>query len=145
MSEPEPESEYVPVDHPRFRRAQRAIFVRRVVGDCMGHACTQLHDEGRPLVRPRPLLEACCQYGADVDLTERDAILAHADQIRAILSVGARDAAWFTDEVQEDPDYPSGQHVRTATFGGGCVFLSHEQRARSAATRARNWSGRRIA
>src|SRR6185503_8654413 len=74
------------------------------------------------------LLEACCQYGADVDLAERDAIVSHADQIRALLVPRARDAAWFTDEVQIDPDYPSGRHVRTAVFEGGCVFLAHDRR-----------------
>jgi Fe-S-cluster containining protein len=121
-------SEYLPVDHPRFRRAQRAIFTRRVVADCMHHACVMVADEGVPLAAPRPLLEACCQYGADVDLQERDAIMAHADQIGALLTAGARAAPWFTTEVQEDPDYPSGRHVRTATFGGGCVFLSHDRR-----------------
>lgn len=124
MSEPE----FVPVAHPRFRRAQRAIFFRRVVADCMHHACTQVADEGQVLDPPRPLLEACCQYGADVDLIERDAILQHADQLRALLSPAAAAAPWFTTEVHDDPDYPSGRHVRTATFGGGCVFLAHDAR-----------------
>lgn len=124
MSEPE----FVPVEHPRFRRAQRAIFFRRVVADCMQHACVMVADEGVALARPRPQLEACCQYGADVDLTERDAIFAHAEQLRSLLTPGARDAPWFTTEVQEDPDYPSGRHVRTATYEGGCVFLSHDRR-----------------
>ncbi|HVV85046.1 MAG TPA: hypothetical protein VHE35_18405 [Kofleriaceae bacterium] len=122
------EIEYVPVAHPRFRRAQRDIFLRRVVADCMHHQCVMVADEGVPLATPRPLLEACCQYGADVDLTERDAILGHADQLRALLTPGAREAPWFTTEVQEDPDYPSGRHVRTATYQGGCVFLSHDRR-----------------
>lgn len=122
------EPEYLSVDHPRFRRAQRAIFVRRVVGDCMQHACVMVADEGVPLAAPRPMLEACCQYGADVDLVERDAILARREQIGALLTPGAQAAPWFTDEVQEDPDYPSGKHVRTATYEGGCVFLSHDRR-----------------
>jgi Fe-S-cluster containining protein len=121
-------NEYLPVDHPRFRRAQKAIFTRRVVADCMQHQCVMVADEGVPLAAPRPLLEACCQYGADVDLRERDAIMEHAAQIGALLTPGAREAPWFTDEVQDDPDYPSGQHVRTATFEGGCVFLSHDRR-----------------
>ena len=35
--------------------------------------------------------------------------------------------------MQEDPDYPSGRHVRTATFTRadgvtGCVFLAHDRR-----------------
>lgn len=126
--DPAEQADYVPVAHPRFRRAQRAIFLRRVVADCMSHSCVMIADEGVPLPAPRPRLEACCQYGADVDLAERDAILARADELRAILSPGAAAAPWFTDEVQEDPDYPSGRHVRTATYQGGCVFLSHDKR-----------------
>lgn len=114
-------SERVAVDHYRFRRAERAIFLRRVVADCMSHACTIVE-------HARPMLDACCQYGADCDVAERDAILAHADQIRALLLPAVRDAAWFTSEEQIDVDFPSGRHVRTATFGDGCVFLAHDGR-----------------
>lgn len=128
-----PEPDFVPLDHVRFRRVDRNLFVRRVVADCMSHACVQLADEGVPLAKRRPLLEACCQYGADVDLAERDNILAHAEQLRALLTPEAAAAPWFTDEIQVDPDYPSGRHVRTATFQRadgevGCVFLSHDRR-----------------
>jgi Fe-S-cluster containining protein len=111
----------VDIAHPRFRRAQREIFVRRVVADCMTHACTMLSPH-------KAMLDACCQYGADTDLTERDAILGHQDQIRSLLLPAARDVPWFTDEVEEDPDFPSGRHVRTRPFGEGCVFLSHDGR-----------------
>lgn len=121
------EPEYLPLSHDRFQRVDPAIFVRRVVADCLKHACVMVADEGRPM-KPRALLEACCQYGADTDLAERDAILARRDQIAPLLDEAARDAPWFTTEVQEDPDYPSGRHVRTATFGGGCVFLAHDKR-----------------
>jgi hypothetical protein len=118
-----PAPDFVPLDHARFRRVDRNIFVRRVVADCMSHGCVQVADEGVALPRPRPLLEACCQYGADVDLAERDNILAHAAQIRSLLDVAAQDAPWFTTEIQIDPDYPSGQHVRTAThLEGGWDF-----------------------
>jgi len=119
---------FLPVEHDRFHRVQRDLFTRRVVADCMTHACVQVADEGVALAVPRPRLEACCQYGADVDVAERDNILAHADQLRALLTPAAQVAPWFTTEVQIDPDYPSGQHVRTATFEGGCVFLSHDKR-----------------
>ena len=109
-----------PLDHPRFSRADRDVFVRRVVADCMSHQC-RMHD--------RPLLDACCQYGADVDLHERDAIRAHADAIRPVLRADARDVAWFDESRPErDPDAPSGTFVRTAKHGGGCVFLAHDRR-----------------
>ncbi len=129
MSEPA----FVDLDHPRFHRVDRAIFVRRVVADCMTHRCVMVADEGVPLPHPRAQLEACCQYGADVDVAERDNILTHTAQLRALLTPGAADAPWFTTEVQHDPDYPSGEHVRTATYTRedgvtGCVFLSHDRR-----------------
>ena len=128
-----PAPDFVDLDHDRFHKVDRNIFVRRVVADCMSHGCTMVADEGAPLPHPRPLLEACCQYGADTDLTERDAILGHAAQLRSLLTPAAAAAPWFTTEVQEDPDYPSGRHVRTATFTRadgvtGCVFLAHDRR-----------------
>jgi len=111
----------IPVDHPRFRFAQRDIFVRRVVADCMNHRC-------RTLAPDREKLDACCQYGADTDLDERDAILARADGIRALLLPEARDAPWFTAEHDDDEEFPTKRLVRTEVFGEGCVFLAHDRR-----------------
>ena len=90
-----PAPDFVDLDHDRFHKVDRNIFVRRVVADCMSHGCTMVADEGAPLPHPRPLLEACCQYGADTDLTERDAILGHADQLRALLTPAAAAAPWL--------------------------------------------------
>ena len=73
-------------------------------------------------------LDACCQYGADVDLHERDNILARADELRAILRPDAAAARWFSDELEPDADMPSGQVTRTETHGDGCVFLAHDGR-----------------
>jgi Fe-S-cluster containining protein len=115
-------SELLPVDHHRFRRVERAIFVRRVVADCMGHACA-LRKEG-----DRVKLDACCSYGADVDVGERDAILARRAQIAAILVPAARAAPWFVGAERVDADFPSGRHVRSATLGDGCLFLAHDGR-----------------
>jgi Fe-S-cluster containining protein len=117
MSEPE-----VSLDHPRFRRAQLAVFTQRVVADCMSHRCA-MHAERREL------LDACCQYGCDVDLNERNAIIARADDIRRVLDAGVRDTHWFDDSRPErDPDSPSGWFIRTTAYVGGCVFLHHDQR-----------------
>jgi Fe-S-cluster containining protein len=122
MSTMPPTEPEVPLDHPRFRHAEVAVFTRRVVADCMSHRCA-MHAE------QRTLLDACCQYGCDVDLFERDAILARADDIRPILDAEARDARWFDDETPEtDADAPSGLVVRTHAFATGCVFLHHDQR-----------------
>src|SRR5689334_9966506 len=87
----------------------------------MTHAC-------RDRAPDREHLDACCQYGADTDLGERDQILARADELRAILRPDAREVPWFTDEVEADPDFASGFAVRTRPHAGGCVFLAHDGR-----------------
>jgi len=112
----------VPLTHPKWIRAEVAVFTRRVVADCMTHRCAMhaTHTEK---------LDACCQYGCDVDLTERDAILAKADLIRPVLSKAVQDLPWFDEShPEQDPDTPSGTVVRTAVHEGGCLFLSHDRR-----------------
>ena len=112
----------IPLRHPRFRWAERDIFVRRVVDDCMSHRCSLVNEHGRTK------LDACCQYGADVDLGERDGILEHRDQIAALLEPAAAGKRWFTTRPTRDADFPSGAHVRTTRLGDGCVFLAHDRR-----------------
>lgn len=111
----------VAIDHPRFQWAERDIFIKRVVADCMTHAC---HENASG----RQKLDACCQYGADVDAGERDAILGHRAAIAAILDDGPAAAAWFSTDEEADPDFPSGRFVRTSTWGQGCLFLAHDGR-----------------
>jgi Fe-S-cluster containining protein len=119
MSESEPT---IALDHPRFTRAEIDVFTRRVVADCMTHRCA-MHDTRTEK------LDACCQYGCDVDLFEQQAILARADQIRPVLRADAQDVPWFDEsEPERDPDVPSGTVVRTAVHGDGCVFLAHDRR-----------------
>ncbi|HWN66667.1 MAG TPA: hypothetical protein VNM90_03445 [Haliangium sp.] len=113
---------YVPLVHPRFVKAQRDIFIKQVAPDCMSHHC-RIERERR-----RPMLDACCRYGADVDVGEREAILAHAEDIAAILEPGAADSSWFEGPEIEDPDFPAGRYLRTATRRGGCIFLAHDRR-----------------
>jgi len=118
-----------PLDHPRFRTVDPAIFTRRLAPDCMAHRCAIVADDVKvALPEPREKLDACCQYGCDVDLAEREAILAREGDIRALLTPAAAAAAWFGDDVEEDADYPSGKVVRTAVHGGGCIFLAHDRR-----------------
>jgi len=111
----------IALDHPRFRNVWSSIFTRRLTADCMTHTCTMVETHAKKL-------DACCQYGCDVDLGERAAIEARADQIRAVLAPDVRDARWFSPEEEEDADYPSGRVVRTEVRVGGCVFLAHDQR-----------------
>jgi len=111
----------VSLDHPRFRSVSAAVFTRRLVADCMAHRCTMIpaHTEK---------LDACCQYGCDVDLRERAAIEARGGEIRALLLPEVRDARWFDPEEEVDADYPSGRVVRTSVHEGGCIFLAHDRR-----------------
>jgi Fe-S-cluster containining protein len=114
-------TEYVSLHHPRFVKAQRDIFVKPVVADCMSHRCSMIESGKRQL-------DACCQYGVDVDVAERDAILEHADELRALLRDEVAGAPWFEDHESRDPDFPSGRYVRTKTHQGGCIFLAHDRR-----------------
>lgn len=114
--------EVVALNHPKWVRVETAVFTRRVVADCMTHACT-MHATN---VQRN---DACCQYGCDVDLTERDAILANADKIRPVLAADVQHLPWFDESnPEQDPDTPSGTVVRTAVANGGCLFLSHDRR-----------------
>lgn len=123
-----PQPTYVPVAHPKVREVDIAIFTTTFAPDCMTHACQCLDEGGRQLD------DACCQHGCDVDLFERDAILAKAAAIAPVLKVEFQDPARWFDESQkeQDPDAPSGWVVRTATArggeAGGCVFLEHDAR-----------------
>lgn len=98
------------------------MFLRRVVADCMTHECRLVHHGDRIK------LDACCQYGVDVDLAERDAILTRTGEIARLLVPAAAASPWFVGAEKVDPDFPSGRHVRTATFGDGCLFLAHDRR-----------------
>jgi Fe-S-cluster containining protein len=115
-------SPYVDLDHPRFAKAELDVFMRRVVADCMTHQCA-MH------ATHTTKLDACCQYGCDVDLFERDAILARAATIKPVLRAEVRELPWFDEsEPEHDPDVPSGTVVRTAVFEDRCLFLAHDLR-----------------
>jgi hypothetical protein len=76
----------------------------------------------------------CCHSGVYADLGERDQILAHANEIAAVMDE-TQDVdieGWFDGEIIDDPDFPSGQaegtevHDRDGGISGfteGCVFL----------------------
>ena len=115
----------VALDHPRFRSVWASIFLRRLAPDCMAHRCAMIDTHTGAHTEK---LDACCQYGCDVDLAERAAIEARSDQIRALLRPDARDVRWFDPEEEVDADYPSGRVVRTEVHGAGCIFLAHDQR-----------------
>jgi len=114
--------EFIALDHPRFVKAHRDIFTSKVTADCMTHTCRIVDEPGK--VR----LDACCQYGVDVDLAERDNILSRHDELVQLLDDDVAEIDWFDDKQEEDPDFPSGRYVRTRTHDKGCIFLSHDAR-----------------
>jgi Fe-S-cluster containining protein len=130
----------IELDHWKWKRAEIAVFTKRVVAECMSHNCTIV--DGNKLK-----LDACCQYGCDVDLSERDAILERADSILPILSAEVRDLPWFDESnPEQDPDTPSGTVVRTAVHKDGCLFLAHDRRgcAIHRASVEQNWDFRGV-
>jgi len=129
---------FIEVAHDKFKRVDAGVFTKTVVADCMTHTCT-MHATGKQK------LEACCQYGCDVDLYEQQEILQHAGDIRAVLDADAP-AVWFREERELDPDTKSGAFVRTVRHNDGCVFLSHDQRgcAIHRAALAHGWSWRHV-
>jgi hypothetical protein len=87
------------------------IFRRRYFGLCL--RCAFCHD-------------ACCQYGVDLSIVERDRILADADRLEPV--VGRPRSEWFLGEVTADPDFPGGAATRTAVVDGRCVFRQRDAR-----------------
>ncbi len=87
------------------------IFKLRYFGHCL--QCTFCHD-------------SCCQYGCDVNLAERDRILALQAELKPFIRAPVEQ--WFSSEVREDPDYETGKFVRAQVFNGACAFLSQDGR-----------------
>ena len=68
----------------------------------------------------------CCSGGVYADLAERDAILDHADLVKAQMEpdMNHDTAAWFEKEPIVDADYPSGAAIGTELHNDRCVFLN---------------------
>lgn len=92
---------------PVLSQVDTDIFKFRYFGNCM--QCTFCQD-------------SCCQYGCDVNLAERERILAVKDELRPFVS--APPEKWFKDEVHEDPEYETGKFVRSQVVNGACAFLN---------------------
>jgi hypothetical protein len=114
------------VNHTKVRRVDGIIFTVTFAPDCMTHACRCRSEADRPRN------DACCQYGADVLLPEKQAILRRVVEIGAVLQENRRDPdGWFDERDPEpDPAAPGGVILRTATVDpddetSGCVFLQH--------------------
>ena len=96
---------------PSLKQVDTDIFKLRYFGHCM--QCTYCAD-------------GCCQHGCDVNIAERDRILAVKDELAPFIA--SPPEKWFSTEVKDDPEYESGQFVRTNVVKGGCVFLNPKGR-----------------
>ena len=114
------------VNHPIIHRVDGDIFRITFAPDCMEHQC-RCRDEN-----DRPRNDACCQYGADLLIPEKLAILRRAPAIASVLKEERRNPDdWFDErEPGVDPGVPGGIVMRTATSErdietSGCIFLEH--------------------
>jgi hypothetical protein len=96
---------------PILREVDTRIFALRYFTNCM--ACTFCNDQ-------------CCSYGVDIDADNAEKLLALNNDFDAFVGV-PRDQ-WFTDEVIEDAEFPSGGYRRTQTRGSHCVFHKKDGR-----------------
>lgn len=73
---------------------------------------------------------SCCRIGVQVDLRERDRIIAHARLVQDAMDANQeRDPGrWFEADAGRDSNYPSGWSVRTRTPNCHCVFLNDARR-----------------
>lgn len=107
LTRPYPSRHGVPV----ITRVNTAIFSARYFTRCM--SCDFCAD-------------ACCQYGVDIDAQNVKRLELHAAEIEAFSGVPR--AAWFTDEIEVDSEFPGGQSRRTSADEHGCVFLARQGR-----------------
>lgn len=69
---------------------------------------------------------SCCREGVYVDLREKERILAYRELIQKYMEpTQVHDPSkWFDENIQPDPDFPSGYCDGTQVANGGCVFLN---------------------
>ncbi|MEI9932583.1 MAG: hypothetical protein WDM89_19105 [Rhizomicrobium sp.] len=87
------------------------IFTLRYFTHCM--SCSFCDDQ-------------CCSYGVDIDAGNAEKLLALGEGFDAFVGV-PRDQ-WFTDEIIDDAEFPSGRYRRTQTRGSHCVFHKKDGR-----------------
>jgi hypothetical protein len=92
---------------PILRAADTRMFSLRYFTHCM--ACGFCAD-------------ACCNYGVDIDAANMERL--HTLGPRFEVFVGAPPDQWFTGDIVEDAEFPSGRHSRTRPVGGKCIFAA---------------------
>jgi hypothetical protein len=133
------ESSYLAVQHPVLCHVDPDIFRFQFAEDCMSHACRIEESAEDAYDGACQQDDACCRYGCDVDLFERDRILAKSAEIARVLRPELRDTSrWFDASNPEESESPSGQVIRTgkqdpSREAGKCVFLGQADGQRGCA------------
>ncbi|HWA88938.1 MAG TPA: hypothetical protein VG889_02810 [Rhizomicrobium sp.] len=70
--------------------------------------------------------DQCCSYGVDIDAENAERLLALDDDFKAF--IGVPESEWFTGELVEDAEFPSGRCRRTQVRGSHCVFHKKDGR-----------------
>jgi hypothetical protein len=96
---------------PVLKTADTQIFELRYFTHCM--QCGFCDDQ-------------CCSYGVDIDAENAEKLLAMGDGFEAFVSVPKSE--WFTGEIVEDAEFPSGRNRRTRILGTHCVFHKRDGR-----------------
>ena len=96
---------------PVIRAADTRIFTLRYFTHCM--ACGFCNDQ-------------CCNYGVDIDAANMERLRALGPAFEAF--AGTPQAEWFTAEIVEDREFPSGAHGRTRAVNGKCIFADRKGR-----------------
>jgi hypothetical protein len=96
---------------PIIRSVDARIFSLRYFTHCM--ACGFCNDQ-------------CCSYGVDIDAENAEKLVALGDGFKSF--VGVPESEWFTDELVDDAEFPSGRNRRTRTRGDHCVFHKKDGR-----------------
>ena len=96
---------------PVIRSVDTRIFALHYFTHCM--SCGFCNDQ-------------CCSYGVDIDAGNARKLLAMGDDFKSF--IGVPEDEWFTDEIVEDAEFPSGRNLRTRTRGDHCVFHKSDGR-----------------
>jgi len=90
---------------PVIRAVDPDIFALRYFTHCM--ACGFCKDQ-------------CCNYGVDIDAANMDRLRGLGASFEAF--AGTLSSQWFTAQLTDDVEFPSGRHGRTRAVDGKCVF-----------------------
>ena len=96
---------------PVIRTVDERIFSLRYFACCM--ACGFCGDQ-------------CCSYGVDIDADNMERLRSLGPAFEAF--AGLPQAAWFTPELTDDAEFPSGRYARTRSVDGKCIFVDRQAR-----------------